>query len=116
MNARKLSAILSIVGALLLIGGMIYFIVGYIQTKNNLVGVTEEEEITAIAQPFINGMLIWVLGNYLLTTFVNGVAAMSYAMKSNYFKGDKLFVVKIILAFVPIILCGVFFLITQSLR
>lgn len=116
MSARKISIILSIVGALFLIGGMIYFIIGYTQTKNNLVGVTEEEKINAIVQPLIKGMLIWVLGNYLLTSFINGAAAMTYTMKSNFFKPDKLFAVKLTLTFVPIILCGVFFLITLSLH
>jgi hypothetical protein len=36
-------------------------------------------------------------------------------MKSNFFKGDALFVVKIVLTFIPIIMCGVYFLITMAL-
>ncbi|RIA75717.1 hypothetical protein EI71_01203 [Anaeroplasma bactoclasticum] len=115
MTARKLSIILSIVGALMFIGGTIYFIIGYVNCKNQIVGIEDAEQVTNIVQPFISNMLIWVLGNFLIATFVNGVAAMSYAMSFTYFKGDALFIVKIIVVFIPLVMCGVYFLITKSL-
>jgi uncharacterized membrane protein len=115
MTARKLSIILSIVGALMFIGGTIYFIIGYVNCKNQIVGIEDTEQVTNIVQPFISNMLIWILGNFLIATFVSGVAAMSYAMSFTYFKGDALFIVKIIVVFIPLVMCGVYFLITKSL-
>lgn len=116
MKARVLSAILSVVGLLMLIGGTIYFIIGYGQAQSAVAGLEVKEEIDAAVQPFISGMLIWVVGNYVLCTFVNGIAAMSYAARTNVFKGDTLFFIKLGLAFLPLILIGVYFLITLSLK
>ncbi len=115
MSSRKVSLLLSIIGALMFIGGTIYFIIGFVQTKGAIEGLIDKEEITSKVQPFISSMLLWVLGNFLIVTFVNGAAAMAYSMKSNFFKGDALFVVKIVLTFIPIIMCGVYFLITLAL-
>ena len=115
MSSRKISLLLSIIGALMFIGGTIYFIIGFVQTKGAIEGLIDKEEIISKVQPFISSMLLWVLGNFLIVTLVNGAAAMTYSMKSNFFKGDALFIVKIISAFIPIIMCGVNFLITMAL-
>lgn len=115
MSSRKISLLLSIIGALMFIGGTIYFIIGFVQTKGAIDGLIDKEEIISKVQPFISSMLLWVLGNFLIVTLVNGAAAMTYSMKSNFFKGDALFIVKIVSAFIPIIMCGVYFLITMAL-
>lgn len=115
MTARKLSIILSIVGALMFIGGTIYFIIGFTDCKNRVAGLEDPEQVQSIVQPFISSMLIWVVGNFLIATFVNGVAAMSYSMSFTHFKGDVLFIIKIVLVFIPLLMIGVYFLITKSL-
>ena len=115
MSSRKVSLLLSIIGALMFIGGTVYFIIGFVQTKGAIEGLIDKEEITSKVQPFISSMLLWVLGNFLIVTFINGAAAMAYSMKGNFFKGDALFVVKIVLTFIPIIMCGVYFLFTMAL-
>lgn len=97
------------------IGGSIFFIIGYVNCKNQIAGVEDAEQIRNVVQPFISQMMLWVLGNFLVATFVNGVAVMSYAMSFYHFKANALFFVKIAMVFIPIILCGVYFLITKNL-
>ena len=113
--ARKLSIALSILGILMFIGGTVYFIISFSQTKSNIEGMTDSELIRETAKPLISGMLIWVLGNYLVATFVNGGAALTYTMQSSSFKPDAIFITKVVITFIPMIMCAVYFAIANSL-
>lgn len=116
MSARRVSLILSIVGLLMIIGGTIYYIINFVETKNKIVGIDDVEEVEILVKPFISGMLIWVMGNFILATFINAAATMAYALKSNSFQADAMFFIKIGLVFLPIVLCGIYFLITNTLK
>ena len=47
MSSRKVSLLLSIIGALMFIGGTVYFIIGFVQTKGAIEGLIDKEEITS---------------------------------------------------------------------
>lgn len=113
--ARKLSLVLSIIGILMFLGGTIYFIIGFSQAKGDVAGMSDPELVKKTLQPFLSSMLIWVLGNFLVATFVNGGAALTYTMTSNSFKPDAIFITKVVITFIPMIMCAVYFAITNSL-
>ena len=113
--ARKISIVLSILGILMFLGGTIYFIIGFSQVKNSVSGMEDPDLIKETVQPFLSGMMIWVLGNFIAVTFVNGAAALTSTMRSENFKGDAVFITKVVITFIPVIMCAVYFAIVNSL-
>lgn len=115
MKAKTISHILSFIALAMVIGGTIFFIINFVNTKSLLATATTQEQIDEIVRNSTGPFIVYVGLNFFLATMIFVFACLTYAF-TEIKKASPMFFTKIGCAMLPMVLLVIYILIWMTLK